>query len=145
MLTLCSSSSDKRTKFQLVNKLQTAAATTPNTRCNTMLILLQVHLRFVQLALWISFGRSNQQEWDGGECGTYEKQSAYRVLVGRPEGKRLLGRPRSTWEDNIKIDLEEMGWGMDGISLMTGARRVAGAYECGYEPSGSIKCGEFLD
>jgi hypothetical protein len=36
----------------------------------------------------------------------YKKQSAYRVLVERPEGKRLLGRPRSTWEDNIKIDLE---------------------------------------
>lgn len=50
MFTFWPSSSDKRTKFQLVNKIQTPTGTTPNTRCNTMLILLQVHLRFVQLA-----------------------------------------------------------------------------------------------
>jgi hypothetical protein len=34
---------------------------------------------------------------------------AYRVLVGRPEGKRPLGRPRRTWEDNIKMDLRDIG------------------------------------
>jgi hypothetical protein len=36
-------------------------------------------------------------------------RGAYRVLVGRPEGRRPLGRPRHRWEDNIKMDLEEMG------------------------------------
>jgi hypothetical protein len=36
---------------------------------------------------------------------------AYRVLVGKPEGRRPLGRPRHRWEYNIKIDLREMGWG----------------------------------
>jgi hypothetical protein len=41
-------------------------------------------------------------------------RSAYRVLVGRPEGKRLLGRPRCKWEDNIKIDLGEIG--IDGAN-----------------------------
>jgi hypothetical protein len=38
-----------------------------------------------------------------------EGRGVYRVLVGRPEGKRQLGRPRRRWEDNIKMDLREMG------------------------------------
>jgi hypothetical protein len=40
-----------------------------------------------------------------------EKRNAYRLLVGKPEGKRPLGRPRRRWVDNIKIDLLEIGWG----------------------------------
>jgi hypothetical protein len=40
-----------------------------------------------------------------------EGRGAYRVLVGRPEGRRPLGRPRRRWEDNIKMDLQEVGWG----------------------------------
>jgi hypothetical protein len=44
--------------------------------------------------------------------------STYRVLVQKPEGKRQLGRPRHRWEDNIKIDLREIGWrDMDWIYL----------------------------
>jgi hypothetical protein len=39
------------------------------------------------------------------------------VIVVRPEGKRPLGRPRSRWEDNIKMHLQELGWGMDWIEL----------------------------
>jgi hypothetical protein len=47
-----------------------------------------------------------------------EKRGAYRILVGRPEGRRPLGRPRRRWDDNIKIDLQEVGWwGMDWIEL----------------------------
>jgi hypothetical protein len=47
-----------------------------------------------------------------------EKRNAYRILVGKPEGKRPLGRPRRKWEDNIRMDLREMGWGgMDWIYL----------------------------
>jgi hypothetical protein len=43
-----------------------------------------------------------------------EKRNAYRILVGKPEGKRPLGRPRRSWVDNIKIDLREIGWyGLD--------------------------------
>jgi hypothetical protein len=41
---------------------------------------------------------------DGG------KRNAYRILMGRPEGKRLLGSPRCRWVDNIKMDLREIGW-----------------------------------
>jgi hypothetical protein len=39
-----------------------------------------------------------------------EKKNAYRLLVGKPEGKRPLGSPRRRWVDNIKMDLEEVGW-----------------------------------
>jgi len=53
----------------------------------------------------------------GGERSTYgESSGVYRVLVGKPGGKRPLGRPRRRWEDNIKMDLQEMASeGMDWI------------------------------
>jgi hypothetical protein len=48
-----------------------------------------------------------------------EERSVYRVLVGKPEGKRSLGRHRCKWEDNIKMDLQEVGCGaMDWIGLV---------------------------
>jgi hypothetical protein len=40
-----------------------------------------------------------------------EGRGAYRILVGRPEGRRPLERPRRRWEDNIKMDFQEVGWG----------------------------------
>jgi hypothetical protein len=46
-----------------------------------------------------------------------EKRGAYRILVGRPEGRRSLGRPRRRWEYNIKTNLQEVGWGVDWIEL----------------------------
>ena len=46
-------------------------------------------------------------------CG--ERRGVYRDLVGKPEGKRPLGRPRRRWEDNIKMDLQEMGCGGHGL------------------------------
>jgi hypothetical protein len=39
-----------------------------------------------------------------------ESRAAYKILVGKPEGRRPLGRPRRRWEDNIKMDLREVGW-----------------------------------
>jgi hypothetical protein len=48
---------------------------------------------------------------------TRERRGAYRILVGRPEGRRPLGRHRRRWEDNIKMDLKEVEWGMDWIEL----------------------------
>jgi hypothetical protein len=48
----------------------------------------------------------------GRACSTHgEKRKSYSVLVGKPEGKRPLGRPRRRWEDNITMDLREIGWG----------------------------------
>jgi hypothetical protein len=47
-----------------------------------------------------------------------ERKVTYRVLVGRPEGLRPIGGRRRRWEDNIKMDLQEVGWGgIDGIHL----------------------------
>jgi hypothetical protein len=56
----------------------------------------------------------------GGSCSTNgeEKKNAYRLVVGKPEEKRPLGRPRRMWLDNIRLDLGEVGWGdMDWIGL----------------------------
>jgi hypothetical protein len=55
----------------------------------------------------------------GGSCSTNgEKRNVYRLLVGKPEGKRPLGRPRRRWVDNIKLDLGAVGWGdVDWIGL----------------------------
>jgi hypothetical protein len=54
-----------------------------------------------------------------GACSTNgEKSNAYRLLVGKPEGKRPLGRPRRRWLDSIRMDLVEVGWGyVDWIGL----------------------------
>jgi len=45
-----------------------------------------------------------------------ERRGVYRVLLGKPEGKRPLGKPRHTWEDNMKVDLQEMGWEVGGFT-----------------------------
>jgi hypothetical protein len=48
-----------------------------------------------------------------------EKRNAYRILVGKPEEKRPLGKPRHRWKDNTRMDLREIGWsGMDWIDLV---------------------------
>jgi hypothetical protein len=47
-----------------------------------------------------------------------QKRNTYRLLVGKPKGRRPLGRPRRRWVDNIRMDLVEVGWGdVDGIGL----------------------------
>jgi hypothetical protein len=49
----------------------------------------------------------------GGPCSTSgEKRNVYRLLVGKPEGTRPLGRPRCWWVDNIRMDFGEVGWVM---------------------------------
>jgi hypothetical protein len=53
--------------------------------------------------------KSRMMRWAGHVARMREKRNAYRLLVGMPEGKRLLGRPRRRWVDNIKMDLREMG------------------------------------
>jgi hypothetical protein len=54
--------------------------------------------------------KSRIMRWAGHVTRVVEMKSVYRVLVGKPEGKRPLGRPRRRWEDNIKIDLQEVGY-----------------------------------
>jgi hypothetical protein len=53
--------------------------------------------------------KSRRMRWVGHVARMGEGRGVYRVLVGRPEGKRPLGRPRHRWEDNIKMDLREIG------------------------------------
>jgi hypothetical protein len=65
--------------------------------------------------VWLIKSRTR---WAGHVAHMGERRSVYRVLVGKPEGKRLLGRPRCRWESNIKLDLQAVGYGgMDWIDL----------------------------
>ena len=72
--------------------------------------------------------KSRRMRWAGLVARMEEGRGVHQVLVGKPEGKRPLGRPRCRWEDTIKMDLQEVG-----------------GCEYGNELPGSIKCGEFLD
>ena len=53
--------------------------------------------------------KSRRLRWTGHVAHMEQSRNAYRVLAGKPEGKRPLGRPRHRWEDNIKMDLREVG------------------------------------
>ena len=75
----------------------------------------------------IMFRWSNREEWGGRgkEACIGESRGVYRVLVGKPEGKRPLGGPRRKWEDNIKMDLQEVGCGdMDWIDMFQDRDRL---------------------
>jgi hypothetical protein len=55
--------------------------------------------------------KSRTLRWAGHVARMGERRGAYRALAWKPEGRRPLGRPRRRWEDNIKMDLREVGWG----------------------------------
>jgi hypothetical protein len=57
--------------------------------------------------------KSRRMRWAGHVARMGENRTVYRILVGKPEGRRPLGRPRRRWVDNIKMDLREIGW--DGM------------------------------
>jgi hypothetical protein len=62
--------------------------------------------------------KSRRMKWAGHVARMGEKRNAYRLFVGKPEGKRPLGIPRRKWIDNIRMDLGEVGWGnVDWIGL----------------------------
>jgi hypothetical protein len=62
--------------------------------------------------------KSRRMRWAGHVARMEEGRNVYRVLVGKPEGRRPLERPRRRWEDGIRMDLEEIGWrGVEWIHL----------------------------
>jgi len=83
--------------------------------------------------------KSRRMRWAGHVARMGEERGLYRVLVGKPEGKRLMGRPRRRWVDNIRMDLQEVVCGyIDWIGLAQD-RQLADACEFDNEPSGSVK------
>jgi hypothetical protein len=59
--------------------------------------------------IWVI--KSRRMRWAGHEACIGDRRGAYRVSVGRPQGRRPLGTPRHRWEDNIKMHIQEVGWG----------------------------------
>jgi len=76
---------------------------------------LQVYSDHIQGGFF--FYEENIAEMGGHVAHMGERRGVYRVLVGKPEGKRPLGRPRRSWEDNIKTDLQEVGCGVWWLEL----------------------------
>jgi len=86
--------------------------------------------------------KSRRMRWVGHVARMGERRGVFRFLVGKPEGKRPLGRPRRRWEDNINMNLQEVGCGsVDWIELV----QDRDGCKWGNEPSRSIICGEFFD
>ena len=89
--------------------------------------------------------KSRRMRWAGHVARMGQGRGVHRVLVGKPEGKRPLGRPRRRWGDNIKMDLQEVGGGCkDWMELAQDRVRwralVSMVMNLGFQ-----KCGEFLD
>jgi hypothetical protein len=82
--------------------------------------------------------KSRRMRWAGHVARMGENRNAYSLLVGKPEGKKPLGRPRRRWLDNVRLDFVEVGWG-DVVWLRIGTG------EFGIEPSGSMKCWETIE
>jgi hypothetical protein len=90
--------------------------------------------------------KARRMRWAGHVACMKEVRVAYNILVGKPEGRRPLGRPRHRWEDNIKLDLREIGFrDVDWIHLAQDRDTWWALVKHGDGPSGSVKCGEFFD
>ena len=77
----------------------------PNTPLGTALDIKEVNI--------VRVIKSRRMRWAGHVARMGEGRGVYRVPMGKPEGKRLLGRPRRRWEDNIRMDLQEVGLGYE--------------------------------
>jgi len=90
--------------------------------------------------------KSRRMRWAGHVARMRKGRGLCSVSMGKPEGKRPLGRSRRRWEDNIKMDLQEVGCGcMDWIEPAQDRDRWRTLVSAVMNLRGSIKCGEFLD
>jgi hypothetical protein len=72
----------------------------------------------IRIIIIIRMIKSKKMRWTGHVARMGEKRNAYRLLVGKLERKRAVGKPRRGWVDNIRMDLVEIGWGgVDWIGL----------------------------
>jgi hypothetical protein len=95
---------------------------------------------------YLYFVKSRRMRWAGRVARMMEKRNAYRLLVGKPEGKRPLWRPRRRWVENIRMDIFELERGhIVWIGLTQDMNRWRGFCEFGIESSGSIKCLEITE
>ena len=83
--------------------------------------------------------------WVGHVASMAENKGVFRVLVGKPEEKRPLGRPRHRLEDNMRWIFRKWDVRAWTGSMWLRIEQVVGTCEHSNKPSGSIKCGEFLD
>jgi len=88
--------------------------------------------------------KSRRKRWAGHVARMGEGRGVHRFLVGKPEGKRPLGRPRRRWEDNIKMDLREVGGRCEDWMELAQDRDRWRALVGTVEPSGSKNAGNFL-
>jgi hypothetical protein len=90
--------------------------------------------------------KSRRMGWERHIERMGESRGVYRVLVGKPEEMKPRGRPRRRWEDNIKMDLQEMGFGdMDLVELAQDRDRWQALVNAVMKSSGSMECREFID
>ena len=89
--------------------------------------------------------KSRRMRWTGHITRMGERKWTYKILTGRPEGRRPRGKQRRKWEDNIKMDLQELGWGGHGLDWSGSIwGQLTGFCKCGNKPSVYIKRWEFL-
>ena len=84
--------------------------------------------------------KSIRLRWAGHVARMEEDRCAFKILTGKPKGKRPLGRPRHRWEDNIRVYLEEIGINV-GNWIDSHQRLLESHCECDIEPPGSISHG----
>jgi hypothetical protein len=81
--------------------------------------IIRSFITFSYLRNIIRMIKLRRMRWAGPVASTGTKRNICRVLMGKPEGKRTLRKPRRRWEDNIKMELREIGWGCkDWVNLV---------------------------
>ena len=86
--------------------------------------------------------KSRRMRWVGHVARMEEGRSSFKILTGKPTGKRTLGRPRRIWEDNIRMELEEIGINAGNwVDSAQDMGLLESPCECGIEPPGSISHG----